>query len=162
KSYTRDVLVHLPSVQGVFQFSVTTAGGLFQGGATGNDSYGDPDLFTITLPPGPNLQVFSMTAPSPAHAARTMAVDFTGVNQSGAPPPPHWTDSVYLSLTSTLDGHAILLGSFPNQSALMAGAKYQTHTGDMVIPDRFAGAGYLIVQADSGGTAAAPIDVKPF
>ena len=53
-SYTHDEQVTLPSgVQGVFQFSVTTAGGLYENGATGNDTYADPNLITLTLPPGP-------------------------------------------------------------------------------------------------------------
>jgi len=152
KSYTRDELVQLPSdVQGVFQFSVTTATGLFQNGATGNDTYVDPDLLTLTLPPNPDLQVSSVTAPAKANAGGTVSVAFTVINQGTVPTTtPHWTDSVYLSLNGTLDGSAISLGSFPNQSALMPGESYQTMTGDLLIPDRFAGAGYLIVKTDSG------------
>jgi YD repeat-containing protein len=164
KSYTRDELIQLPSgVQGVFQFSVTTAQGLFQNGATANDSFADPNLLTLTLPAQPNLQVASVTAPAKATAGRTVAVHFTVINQGTVPTTePHWTDSVYLSLKDTLDSTASLLGSFPNQSALGPGESYQTHTGDMIVPIRFGGAGFIIVKADSGGTFTTPIDVTPY
>ena len=152
KSYSRDELVTLPSdIQGVFQFSVSTAEGLFQNGATGNDTYVDPSLITLTLPPNPDLQVSAVTAPSTASAGGTVSLDFTVINQGTvSTTTPHWTDSVYLSFKNTLDSTAILLGSIPNQSALSPGASYQTETGDLLIPYRFSGAGYLIVQTDSG------------
>src|SRR5262249_5474656 len=77
----RDELVQLPSgVQGVFQLAVTTAGGLFQNGATSNDTYVDPDLITLTLPPNPNLEAsFPPDAPPPSegNAGGTISVYFT-------------------------------------------------------------------------------------
>ena len=173
QSYTRDEPVRLPSnLQGVFRFSVTTAQGLYEGGATGNDTDADPDLLTLSLPLAPDLQVSTVTAPSQANAGGTLSVDFTVINQgTAATTTPHWTDSVYLSLKSTLDGSAILLGALPNQSALMPGGGYQTDTPDMVIPDTFGGAAYLIVAADSGhvvenpgkgdNTFVASIDINP-
>ncbi len=64
KSYSRDELVGLPSnVQGVFQFAVTTATGLFENGATANDTYVDPNQLTLTLPPNPDLQVLIGDSP---------------------------------------------------------------------------------------------------
>ncbi len=174
KSYTRDELIRLPAdVQGVFQLSVTTATGLYEGGATGNDTYADPSLVTLTLPPNPDLQVSSVTSPPSANAGGPVSVEFTVVNQgSVATATPHWTDSVYLSAKPTLDSTATLLGSFANQSALQPQGTYQTTTGDMIIPDRFSGPAYLIVDTDSGNavdetpnegnnTDSVPITVNP-
>src|SRR5262249_23517527 len=89
--------------------------------------------------------------PSEANAGGAISVDFEVINQSTtvATHTPHWTDSVYLSTKSTLDNTAILLKSFPNQSALGPGGNYQTHATTLIIPDRFTGSGYLIVAADS-------------
>ncbi len=50
-----------------------------------------------------------------------------------------------------MDGTAILLGSFGNQSALLPGEKYQTTTTDMIVPDRLGGPAYLIVDTNSNG-----------
>ena len=54
-------------------------------------------------------------------------------------------------LKNTLDGSAILLGSFGNRSALGPGEKYQTDTNDMLVPDRLGGPAYLIVETNSNG-----------
>ena len=77
-----------PTCKGVFQFSVTTAAGLFENGATGNDTYADPDLLTLTLPPNPDLQVSSVTAPSKANAGGTVSRRFHG-HQPGDRPHHH-------------------------------------------------------------------------
>src|SRR5205823_6152986 len=106
-------------------------------GASGNNTRVDPDPLTLTLLPNPNLQVFSIgNAPPTANAGGTVALDFTVINQGTVEARGHWTDNVYISLKNTLDGTAILLGSFGNQSALMPGAKYTTPTSDLLVPKR--------------------------
>ena len=84
--------------------------------------------------------------------ARAIAVEFTVPNQGNAATTvPHWTDKVCLSLDPTVSSDDILVGSLGNQSALDQGESYRTITGTVVIPLRFRGTVYLIVQADAGG-----------
>jgi 6-phosphogluconolactonase (cycloisomerase 2 family) len=142
KSYTRTEQVQLPSnTAGVFQFGLTT----------NNTTIVDPDLFTLTLPPLPDLQVQSVTAPDTAQAGGTVSLDFTVINQGTVEAAGHWSDSVYLSLDNKIDNGATLLGSFPNQAALGHGEEYKTTASDLLVPKRFSGPGYLIVQTNSGG-----------
>jgi hypothetical protein len=116
-SYTRSEQVQLPShIQGVFQLRLTTAGGLFENGATANNDFSDPDSLTITAPARPDLQVFSIdSAPHTANAGGTVAVTFTVINQGTVAATGQWNDNVYISLHNTLDGAAQLLGTFGNQ-----------------------------------------------
>ena len=98
------------------------------------------------MPPNPDLQVFSIDnaprPPTPAARSRSTSPSST---RGPSRPRGHWTDNVYLSLKDHFDGSAIFLGSFGNQSALMPGEKYQTHTSDLPVPKRFGGPAYLIV-----------------
>src|SRR5262249_42600268 len=70
---------------------------------------------------------------------------------------PHWTDAVYVSLKSTLDGTAIKLGEYDNQSALgPAGTpddSYHTTTGPLTIPLSFGGPAFLIVPPNADRAA---------
>ncbi len=154
-SYTRVQQVQLPAnLEGVFQLVLITnsTGQIFENGAT-NNTFTGPNLLTLSVAasPNPDLQVELVTAPSTAQAGGTVAADFTVINQGVAAANGQWTDGVYLSLDDTIDGSSALLGSFSNQSALMPGQSYETMTGDMVIPDRFAGSCYLIVETNSNG-----------
>jgi len=157
KFYTRTEQLQLPSkVQGVFQLVLTTNAGLFpifESGASGNNTLADAQTLTLTVPPNPDLQVFSIdSAPATANAGGTVALDFTVINQGTAEARGHWTDNVYLSLKDHLDGSAIFIGSFDNQSALMPGDKYQGHTDNLAVPKRLGGPAYLIVATNAGGT----------
>ena len=81
----------LPSnLQGVFRFSVTTAQGLYESGATGNDTDADPDLLTLSLPLAPDLQVSTVTAPSQANAGGTSR-SISRSSTRGPPPRPRPT-----------------------------------------------------------------------
>ena len=175
KSYTRDELVQLPiDVQGVFQFKVTTAAGLFQNGATGNDAYADPDLLTLELPPSPDLQVASVTAPSTASAGGTVELNFKVINQGTRPDHHSPLDRQRLPLArrtrsavrSSWDPSATSRRSCPARATRPTPAS-------LVIPNRFAGPAYLIVQTDSGNaidetpnegnnTFSSPISIKPY
>ena len=97
----------------------------------------------MTVPPNPDLQVFSIdNAPANANAGGTVSLDFTVINQVADPGPEargHWTDKVYISLKDHFDGSAIFLGQFDNSSALLPGEKYQTQAAGLVLPRRLAG-----------------------
>jgi hypothetical protein len=159
KSYTRAEQVQLPAnVQGVFQLVLQTNSGtlstppIFENGAYGNITLTDPDTLTLTVAPNPDLQVFSIkNTPTQANAGGTVGFDFTVINQGTVEARGQWTDDVYISLKNSLDGTAILLGQFGNQSALMAGEKYLTHTSDLVIPKRLSGPAFLIVDTNANG-----------
>ncbi len=159
KSYTRAEQVQLPAnVQGVFQLVLQTNSGtlstppIFENGAYGNNTLTDPDTLTLTVAPNPDLQVFSIkNTPTQANAGGTVGFDFTVINQGTVEARGQWTDDVYISLKNSLDGTAILLGQFGNQSALMAGEKYLTHTSDLVIPKRLSGPAFLIVDTNANG-----------
>ena len=142
-------------VQGVFQVVIQTNAGLipiFENGASGNNIFADANTLTLTVPPNPDLQVFSIdNAPPTANAGGTVQVAYTIINQGTVAAHGQWQDSVYVSLKNTLDGSAILLGSFGNQSALLPGEKYQTTTTDMNVPGRLGGPAYLIIDANSNG-----------
>src|SRR5262249_2779403 len=102
KSYTRTEQIQLPShVQGVFQLQINTNAGqvpIFEDGASANNSLLDPDTLTLTLPPNPDLQVFSIdSAPATANSGGTLAIVFTAINQGTAEARGQWQDSVYLS-----------------------------------------------------------------
>lgn len=66
----------------------------------------------------------------------------------------------------------ILLGSFDNQTALDHGQSYQRQSGDLLIPKRFGGPAYIIVDTNAGSsvdeipnggnnTYAVPINITP-
>jgi hypothetical protein len=146
KFYTRTEQVTLPTnVAGVFQLVAYTntppigVAPIFENGAAANNVLPDPHTLTLVVPPNPDLQVFSIdNAPTTANAGGTVGLDFTVINQGVAEARGHWVDNVYVSLKNYLDGSAILLGSFDNQSALMRGMKYQTVADNLVLPKRSA------------------------
>ena len=93
--------------------------------------------------------------PTTANAGGTVAVSVHRRQpRDSAAATRTWSDdSVYLSLTNTIDGSgSTLLGTFSNQSALGPGERYQTQTNDMLVPDRLSGPAFLIVQTNAGGT----------
>ncbi|MCB1943603.1 MAG: hypothetical protein KDI53_16430, partial [Candidatus Accumulibacter sp.] len=100
KFYARTEQLQLPSkVQGVFQLVLTTNAGLFpifENGASGNNTLTDTQTLTLTVPPNPDVQVFSIdNAPATANAGGTVALDYTVINQGSVEARGHWTDNVY-------------------------------------------------------------------
>ena len=63
-----------------------------------------------------------------------------------------WTDKVYLSLESTITNDAILISSLPAGSALASGQQYETDATSFVVPLRYAGNVYIIVETNAGNT----------
>jgi subtilase family serine protease len=174
KSYTRSEQVTLPdNAQGLFQFVVTTEIGSGNGFYDPNQDTKtrvDPDTLELTLGPKSDLQVFSVDAPSTGQAGGTIDVSFVVINQGIATTTPgHWTDNVYLSYTQSIDASAYLLDSLPNGSALDHGQEYKSQAKGLVIPVRFSGPGYVIVQTGpdaneantDNNTFAVPITISP-
>ncbi len=122
-----------------------------------NGINGEPgDAFTGTFAIGlPDLAVTATQAPSSASLGAGIPVSWTVTNISTTNPAPSmWTDAVYISPDSVLDGSAIRLISVdePNQSPLDPGASY-TSNESVTIPDSFSiGGEYLLfVTNDNGG-----------
>jgi subtilase family serine protease len=155
KSYTRREQVRLPvRVYGVYETVVTTneGGRLYEHEATNNNTRVDDAPVTITVRPRPDLQVLDLIAPDKVDPGQTVAVDFTILNQGTvATTVPRWTDRVYLSLDPIISGDDILIAETGNQSALEPGEQYRTITQSAVVPLRFRGTVYLIVQTDATG-----------
>lgn len=91
-------------LQGLWRFAVTTnattnlGGGLFENGATSNNTLIDPNAITLSLTPNPDLQVFSVAAPTTGQASGSIGVTFTVINQGPVSTGnTRWRDNVYLS-----------------------------------------------------------------
>ena len=110
--------------------------------------------FTVALP---DLAVTSASAPTSAVVGSAVPVSWTVTNQNTTNPAiATWTDAVYLSTRSVLDGTAVaLLGvSAPPQSPLAAGGSY-TLTQMVNLPGNLpAGSYYLLFVTDANGAQA--------
>jgi hypothetical protein len=96
--------------------------------------------------------VESIVAPDRVSAGASAAVEFTVVNRGSVEAAGRWKDNVYLSLDDKAGGDDILIGSLDNGSALAPGAAYSSVTTSLIIPERFAGPGFILVVADASGS----------
>ncbi len=163
-SYTRTYQVTIPAhIQDTYSFYVTTdyMGAdntnpnptVYEGpaGSTAvtNDTTAATQPITVSPQPRPDLQVANIQIPSSVPAGSALSVTFDVINQGTvATNVPHWTDAVYLSLDTTIDPGSVLIGQVGNQSALGSGQEYQSTAGPVIVPERFAGNVYVIVDAD--------------
>ena len=160
KTYTRRETILLPSHTSdrYEAIVVTDAAAVLYEGAEGsvpesNNRTVSPDALLVTVLPRPDLQVSSIEAPDPIDAGASGSVAFTIINQGPVPTNvPHWTDNVYLSLDDKVTSDDILISSLQNGSALNSGEQYRTIAGDFVVPLRFRGDVYIIVQTDAGNS----------
>ena len=154
-TYTRQEQVRLPvRTFGLYETVVITnyRGELYEHGADDNNTRVDDTAIPITVRPRPDLQISDFVAPDAVDPGQTVAVDFTVINQGTvATTRPNWQDRVYLSLDPEISSDDVLIASTTNQSALEPGQEYRTITESAVVPLRFRGTVYLIVQADAGG-----------
>ncbi len=151
-SYSRTQTVMVPlHITGLYNVEVITNydGSLFENGATANDTGIAPQPLSVTVTPRPDLQVSSIEIPATVDAGATFSVTYTITNQGSAPTTNNWDDDVYLSLTTYVTDASILIQDLPNQTALGPGDQYQATTVPVVVPDRFAGQVYVIVDADA-------------
>ncbi len=173
-SYTRAEQVRLPgTLAGTFQLVVETnrENTLYEHGARANNLLVDDAVFAVVQPTRPDLQVSQLEATPRVSAGGTVSVQFTVINQGTVPTnPPHWSDSVYLSLDNQLTGDDLLIGALENGAALAPGEQYRSTLMSAIVPRRMRGDMFVIVAADSdkrvnetpnenNNTAAVPIHV---
>ena len=153
KSYSRTEAVNLPlHISGLYNVEVITNydGELFENGATANNTGIASQPMTVTVMPRPDLQVAAIDVPSHGQRRRLRSRSPTpSINQGSAPTTNNWDDKVYLSLTPYVADDSILIQDLPNQSALEPGDEYQATTVPVVVPERYAGQVYVIVDVDA-------------
>ncbi len=151
-SYTRTEALSVPShITGLYNVEVITNydGSLFENGATSNDTGIASPALSVTVTPRPDLQVAEIDVPASVNAGATFSVTYKLINAGSAPTTNNWDDKVYLSLTTYITDASILIQDLPNQAALEPGDEYQATTVPVVVPERFRGQVYVIVDADA-------------
>ncbi|MEO0836110.1 MAG: CARDB domain-containing protein [Cyanobacteria bacterium J06642_3] len=153
KSYTRQEKIKIPNeLQGLYQVVVKTNSNqsLYEGNNTDNNQEVDQETLLVSLPPRPDLQVRLIDPQDNVSAGGTLKVDFDIINQgTAATNVPNWTDTVYLSLDNQISSDDIVIDTVDNKSALEPGQIYPSFTESIVIPKRFRGEAYIIVETDS-------------
>ncbi|HEX8329620.1 MAG TPA: CARDB domain-containing protein [Hymenobacter sp.] len=101
---------------------------------------------TFTTLQLPDLRVTSISAPANGLLNQTLSVSWTvqnaGTNTTGN---GQWEDYVYLSFDHSVgEGADVVLGSYPNQQALLPGQRY-TQTQTVTLPKTAVGAFHLYV-----------------
>ncbi len=100
------------------------------------------------------MQVTTATGPIEVTAQSIVDVKWTVANEGTVATPQgnsHWNDGIYLSLTPTLQGGAVLMKSLPNVSALNPGESYNNETS-FKLPQGYSGHLYIIVKANDSGS----------
>jgi subtilase family serine protease len=153
KFYTRSEQFSLPStLQGLFQVVVTTnsTASLFEHHLATNNTTADTEPVLVTLAPRPDLQVLSVTAPATVSAGNITAIEFVVINQGTAATPSRWQDRVYISLDDRRTADDLLVATLDNGASLASAEQYLSKTADFVVPRRYRGEAFIIVQTDSG------------
>ncbi len=151
-SYSRTEAVNVPvHISGLYTVEVITNfdGGLFENGASANNTGMALQPMTVTVMPRPDLQVAAIQAPATVNAGGSFSVTYTVINQGSVATTGNWDDKIYLSLTPYVADDSILIEDLPNQTALGPGDEYQATTVPVVVPDRYAGQVYVIVSVDA-------------
>jgi subtilase family serine protease len=150
--YTRHEQLTVPAqTQGLFQVVVRTNANnaLYEHGQTGNNTTTDDQTMLVELPDRPDLQVQSIIAPDEADAGGTATLEFIVINQGTVATSGRWSDKVWLSLDNQIGGDDVPIGTFDNGAALGPEETYKTTTDSFVVPRRFRGEVFLIVETDS-------------
>ena len=133
----------------VVQTNSSSRSDLFEPNKDNNETV-DIETITLSLPPRPDLQVQTIDAPDKVSAGGTVKAEFTVINQGTvATNVPNWTDAIYLSLDNEISSDDISLDVLDNGSALKPGEVYSSETKSIIIPKRFRGDAYLIVETDN-------------
>ena len=160
-SYTRLEKIGIPEeLEGLYRVVVETNIGsgqyentIYEGNNTENNRTVDDTTIQINLPPRPDLQVSFLNAPDIVSAGGTISVEFDVINSGTvATNNPNWTDTVYLSLDNEISSDDIVLGNLNNGAALNPGESYSSTTEPLIIPQRFRGEAYVIVETDANNT----------
>ena len=151
QSLTRTQMVSLPiDLQGQFWTIVQTDvyNQVFEHANDANNLTVDDSPMAVLVPPIPNLQVASVTAPAEAFSSQQKVVEWTVINTgTGATNAPIWYDAVYLSLDTTLDGADVWLGTAANPSYLGVGESYASSL-TVTLPQGIEGNYYFLVKTD--------------
>ncbi|MEM9827396.1 MAG: CARDB domain-containing protein, partial [Planctomycetota bacterium] len=151
QTYTRAESIRVPvESTGVFDLIVHTNydGFLYEGPAADNNTRSRP--ITLNVKPRADLQVESIDIPDRIAAGATLSPSFVVVNQGAiGTGSTRWVDRAYLSLDTVIDQADILIGELDNAAALLAGDRYSQDPGGVVVPIRYRGDVYVIVQTDS-------------
>jgi hypothetical protein len=152
QSYVRSEAVRLPvQTNATYRVVVETnaLGDLYEHHATANNKLTDDQELTVRVLPRPDLQVDAINIPAEVLSGGTLSVEYVIINQGTvATQVPTWSDRVYLSLDTNVSSDDIIIGTFPNSSALTPGERYTTTTPAFEIPLRLRGNVYVIVVTD--------------
>jgi hypothetical protein len=151
-AYTMTRTVTIPSVAAGSYYLIvrTDISGLIYEADEGNNTLARP--ITVTGP-GPDLVPMAVTAPASVSTQEADPVSWTVKNQGTASASGAWTDTLYLSPSSTCCVSATSLASVSVSPGTPAGASY-TQTQTVTIPNVAAGGYYLIISTDAGNTRA--------
>ena len=152
QSYTRTEAITLPvHINNQFNVQVITnfSNLLFENGAMANNTGTAAAPLAVSVMPRPDLQVYEIDAPATVDAGATFSVTYTAINQGSAATTNLWDDKIYLSLTPEVEDDSILIEQLPNQAVLEPGDKYTATTVPVVVPLRYAGQVYVIVDLDA-------------
>ncbi|HEX7653047.1 MAG TPA: CARDB domain-containing protein, partial [Verrucomicrobiae bacterium] len=113
-----------------------------------NNNYLGPVPINVTVH-GPDLQVFTASAPTNGVAGAPVTVNFTVKNAGGLPANfSSWNDNVYLTPNGLLGLDTVYLGSTYRNQPLAAGASY-TNTLTVTLPANVQSNYFLVVIADA-------------
>ncbi len=167
-SYTRNASVALPTdLSGTqYAFVVTDGyGAVFENGSESDNvrglgapgdtgAIGVPVAITVTAYPPVDLIVTGVTAPDSAASGRSVSVTWTVSNTgSGTTLAGGWTENVYLSADTLIDGSDLRLASVGHGGALGAGEGYAAQASG-TLPNGFSGTFHALVRTDAYGNVA--------
>ena len=113
-----------------------------------NNNYLGPVPINVTVH-GPDLQVFTASAPTNGVAGAPVTVNFTVKNAGDLPANfSSWNDNVYLTPNGLLGLDTVYLGSTYRNQPLAAGASY-TNTLTVTLPANVQSNYFLVVIADA-------------
>jgi hypothetical protein len=149
-SYVSSLTVTLPpQLEGNYYFVVQTDYGqrVIERQRTNDTLAGSPTL--VQVPPLPELQMTSVTAPPAAFSGQNTAISWTVANGGpGGTVQGSWYDTVYLSPTNVFDTNAVLLGYQLHSGALASGGSYSVNNFPVTLPVGISGNYYFLVVAD--------------
>ena len=151
QSVTRTQTITLPqNLQGNRWVVVATDvnNSIYEHANEGNNVTVDNAPIDVRIPPLPNLQVTSVTAPPTAFSSQGTQVQWiTTNNGTGATSAPAWYDAVYFSLDTILDASDTFMGEVLNPSYLGASESYASSL-NLTLPRGIEGNYHFLIRTD--------------
>ncbi len=116
-----------------------------------NNTRSDNNQLTVSLPPLSNLAVTDIFAPVDALTESDIPLRWTVTNRGDAATGSGWTDQLWLSADTTLDGGDRSLGAFSIDASLAAGASLE-RVQTITLPRDGVGSFHVIVRTDNGNS----------